>query len=279
MKTIKQLQNCEQQWALITGGAGHVGQTAAETLLELGSNVILLDRNKDALETALTNLKANLKSKLSIESVDIEIHPVVCDMAEKKAIDEALTQIEILCSGQLNVLINNAAFVGTDELEGWCVPFEKQSYNTFQDCVTVNLSAAFYLTQQCMRLMKSHNSPVKSVINISSIYGEVGPQMDMYEGTDMGNPAAYAASKAGLVQFSKWLACVESPHIRANNIVLGGIFRGQDPNFLEKYHSKVPLQRMANEEDIKGAIAYLSSQLSNYMTGQSLFLDGGWTAH
>nr|WP_306290839.1 SDR family oxidoreductase [Pseudoalteromonas sp. H100] len=118
---------------------------------------------------------------------------------------------------------------------------------------------------------------MRSIINISSIYGVVGPQMDLYAGTEMGNPAAYAVSKAGLMQLTRWMSSNVAPYVRVNNIVLGGIERGQPESFLKKYNAKVPLERMATEEDVKGAIAFLSTELSSYMTGQSLFLDGGWT--
>lgn len=266
MKTLAQLQNLDGCWALITGGSGHVGQAAAETLLELGAHVILLDRNEKVLKELHQNTYQN-SSKL---------YTLMCDLADKDAIESAMSKVSAISQGKLNILINNAAFVGTDKLTGWCVPFEKQSIDTFNDCLNVNLSAPFLLSQHAYELMKEQEHG--SIINISSIYGVVGPQMDLYEGTDMGNPAAYAASKAGLMQLTRWMSASVAPQIRVNNIVLGGIERGQPASFMEKYNAKVPLARMATEEDVKGAIAYLSSALSNYMTGQSLFLDGGWTA-
>lgn len=268
MKTLSQLQNLAGCWALITGGSGHVGQAAAETLLELGADVILLDRHKEALD----EVHQSTFQKSS------RIHTVVCDLADQKAIEMAVKNVAEISKGKLNILINNAAFVGTDKLTGWCVPFEKQSIDTFNDCLNVNLTAPFLLSQLAYKLMKNQDKGVRSIINISSIYGVVGPQMDLYAGTEMGNPAAYAASKAGLMQLTRWMTPNVAPCVRVNNIVLGGIERGQPESFLEKYNSKVPLKRMAKEEDIKGAIAFLSTELSNYMTGQSLFLDGGWTA-
>jgi len=270
MRTLNQLQDLTGCWALITGGAGHIGKMACQTLLEQGASVILLDRHHDALVAAKESF--SLSNHQKVEVID-------CDLAQESAIRAAIKSVAEITSGQLHIVINNAAFVGTDKLTGWCVPFEQQSFETFNACLDVNLSAPFLISQLCLPLLKAHDHAVKSVINISSIYGVVGPQMVMYEGTDMGNPAAYAASKAGLMQLTKWMACTVAPAVRVNNIVLGGVFRGQDPAFLEKYHQRVPLGRMAIEEDVKGAIAYLSSQLSNYMTGQSLILDGGWTVH
>ena len=116
-----------------------------------------------------------------------------------------------------------------------------------------------------------------SIINIASIYGINGPDFSLYEDTEMGNPAAYAASKGGLIQLTRWLSTSLAPKIRVNAVSPGGIFRNQPKNFVERYENKTPLGRMANEEDLKGIIAYLSSDLSSYVTGQNIVIDGGWT--
>ena len=114
--------------------------------------------------------------------------------------------------------------------------------------------------------------------NIGSIYGDLGPDWRIYEGTQLANPAAYSASKGGLIQLTRWLATTIAPKIRVNTISPGGIYRGQPKDFVERYASKTPLGRMATEDDIRGAIGYLSSDLSRYVTGQNLKIDGGWSA-
>jgi NAD(P)-dependent dehydrogenase (short-subunit alcohol dehydrogenase family) len=101
--------------------------------------------------------------------------------------------------------------------------------------------------------------------------------MALYEATEMGNPAAYAASKGGLIQLTRWLATVLAPDIRVNTLTPGGIARNQPEIFTERYIRRTPLQRMAVEEDFKGAALYLASDLSSYVTGQNLIVDGGWT--
>jgi NAD(P)-dependent dehydrogenase (short-subunit alcohol dehydrogenase family) len=116
------------------------------------------------------------------------------------------------------------------------------------------------------------------IVNIGSIYGTYGPDWSLYEGTKMSNPAAYAASKGGLIQLTHWLATTVSPEIRVNAISPGGIFRNQPGEFVKRYESRTPLGRMANEEDFRGAIAYLASDLSKYVTGVNLAVDGGWGA-
>jgi NAD(P)-dependent dehydrogenase (short-subunit alcohol dehydrogenase family) len=117
-----------------------------------------------------------------------------------------------------------------------------------------------------------------SIINIGSIYGLCGPDLSLYEGTEMGNPAAYAASKGGVIQLTRWLATVLAPEVRVNCLSPGGVLRNQPEVFIERYIRRTPLRRMAVEEDFKGAIAFLASDLSSYCTGQDIAVDGGWTA-
>jgi NAD(P)-dependent dehydrogenase (short-subunit alcohol dehydrogenase family) len=101
--------------------------------------------------------------------------------------------------------------------------------------------------------------------------------MQLYDGTSMGNPAAYAASKGGLIQLTRYLATILSPRIRVNAITLGGVYRNQPEPFLSRYICKTPLRRMATEEDIKGAAVFLASDMSSYITGHNLVVDGGFT--
>lgn len=129
--------------------------------------------------------------------------------------------------------------------------------------------------QECLAMLEK--SRAGSVINVSSMYGMVGPDMHLYEGTEMGNPAAYAASKGGLLQLTRWMATVMAPKVRVNALTPGGVWRGQDNTFHEKYKKRTPLARMATEEDFKGAAAFLASDLSLYVTGQNIVVDGGWT--
>ena len=114
-----------------------------------------------------------------------------------------------------------------------------------------------------------------NIINLASIYGELGPDWSIYEGTNIANPAAYSASKGGIIQLTKWLATSYAPYIRANAISPGGIFRDQPKSFVNKYSKRVPLGRMATEEDLKGVIAFLASDAASYVTGQTIRVDGG----
>ena len=127
-----------------------------------------------------------------------------------------------------------------------------------------------------LKSMKLNN--YGKIVNVSSIYGMCGPDYSLYEGTKMGNPAAYAASKGGLIQLSRWMATTLAPDIRVNTISPGGVFRNQPKEFIKRYETKTPLGRMATEEDLKGAIIFLASNLSSYVTGHNLIVDGGWSS-
>ena len=132
--------------------------------------------------------------------------------------------------------------------------------------------------ESAMKIIRWTRYTLKNVILFSSIYGMVAPDMSLYEGANMTNPIAYGVSKGGVLQLMKYLATILAPDIRVNAISPGGILRNQPEAFRERYEKKTPLGRMATEEDLKGAIAYLASDLSAYVTGHNLVVDGGWTA-
>jgi NAD(P)-dependent dehydrogenase (short-subunit alcohol dehydrogenase family) len=251
--------------ALITGGAGHLGRAMAEALAELGAAVALLDLDEAACGAAAAELGAAWgRPALGL----------ACDLAQEDQL-RATPQRVVEAFGGLDILVNCAAFVGTSSLAGWVTPFSEQSPATWRAALEVNLTAPFVLAQVCAPALAA--SGHGSVINLSSIYGLAGPDMGLYAGTAMGNPAAYAASKGGLIQLTRWLATVLAPRVRVNCISLGGIERGQPAVFQQRYLARTPLKRMGVEQDIKGAAAYLASDLSAYVTGHNLVVDGGWT--
>lgn len=265
MRTIKELMSLEGRVALITGGAGYIGSAMAEALAELGAHIVILDVSMQACEEVCARLAKNY---------GIQCLPLKTDLAIEEEI-ASVPEVVLEKFNSIDVLINCAAFVGTSDLEGWNTPFEGQTADTWNKAVNVNLTAVFVLSQACTPALK--RSGHGSVINIASIYGMQGPDLSLYEGTEMGNAAAYAASKGGLLQFTRWLATVLAPHVRVNAITPGGVERGQAEAFQERYIKRTPLSRMGMEEDFKGAAVYLSSDLSAYVTGQNIVVDGGWT--
>lgn len=266
MTTIKQLSNMRGRRVLITGATGHLGRVIAETLAEMGADLILLDRP----ESPLVELKLSLTKTWS---VDCGI--VSCDLESEAERRQALEKIKTDGRG-LNCLINNAAFTGASSLEGWVTPFEQQTLEVWRRALEVNLTAAFHLCQAFAPELRA--AAGANIVNVTSIYGELGPDWNLYAETNLGNPAAYAASKGGLVQLTRWLATTLAPHVRVNAVSPGGIYRNQPGSFVERYTGKTPLRRMACEDDFRGAVAFLASDLSAYVTGEILRVDGGWTA-
>ena len=262
MKSLKDLMDLSGRVAMITGGAGHLGSALAEGLAELGADIVLLDCDQKLATAKVQALQAQHQIKAVALTVDLQ------NEEEIRSVPDRLQQLDIL--------VHCAALVGTSDLAGWAVPFEQQRSDTWRRALEVNLTAVFTLTQACYPLLK--RSQHGSVIHVGSIYGMVGPDMDLYEGTLLGNPAAYAASKGGLAQLTRWLASNLAPEVRVNTLTPGGIFRDQAEPFLSRYTKKTLLKRMAREEDFKGAVAYLASDLSAYVTGQNLVVDGGLTA-
>ncbi len=266
MKSIKELMDLSGRTALVTGGAGHIGMAFCETLAEAGANIAVLDIATAQVETYAASLENNYQVKAMGLPVDLSDEAAV--VAAPGRVVEAL--------GSLDILVNCAAFVGTSNLSGWVTSFEEQSVDTWRAAIETNLTAPFALIQAATPFLRisSHGS----VVNIGSTYGVVGPDMSLYEGTSMGNPAAYAASKGGLTQLTRWLATTLAPEIRVNCISPGGVARGQHETFVERYEARTPMKRMGTEEDMKGALLYLASDMSAYVTGQNLLVDGGWTA-
>ncbi|MDK9701590.1 MAG: SDR family oxidoreductase [Sulfuritalea sp.] len=264
MTTIEKLMSLKGRRALVTGATGGLGKIMAETLAELGSDLVLIDQPGSDFERLSDKLSQRWGSRIQHRH---------CDLEHQEQRAELIDWIS--CSGEgINILINNAAFVGTSELQGWAVPFAEQTVITWRRAIEVNLTAAFHLCQGLAPLLKVANGA--SIINIASIYGEYGPDWSLYEGTAMSNPAAYGVSKGGLIQFTRWLSTTIAPYVRVNAISPGGIARGQPEEFVARYQAKTPMGRMATEDDFRGVVAYLASDMSKYVTGQNLMVDGGW---
>ena len=263
MAKLNMLMRLNGRRALITGAGGGLGCAIAQTLAELGADLILLDRPDSQLAELATRIRTDWGVDLCVRYCDLE------SQTERGAFIA-----EILHEGRLDIIINNAAFVGTSGLKGWSVPFEQQSIETWRRALEVNLTAAFHLCQGLGPLLSS--SGHGSIINIASIYGEYGPDWRLYEGTSMSNPAAYAVSKGGVLQLTRWLATTMAPAVRVNAISPGGIERGQVEAFVSRYEARTPLGRMATEDDFLGAVAFFASDMSGYVTGQNLSIDGGW---
>lgn len=266
VRTVEQLVSLTDSRALVTGGAGHIGFAVSAALVELGARIAVLDRERQACDERSGDLNA-IRSGCAIS--------IPCDLANECSARQAVRET-IDALGGLDIVVHCAAYVGSTSLPGWAVPFESQTVGPWEDALRVNLTSAFVVVQEARKALCA--SGRGSVILMASIYGLVGPDLRLYQGTTMGNPAGYGVSKGGLLQLTRYLSTVLAPEVRVNAISPGGVWRHQPESFVEQYVTRTPLRRMATEEDLKGAVAFLASDLSAYVTGQNLIVDGGWTA-
>ena len=265
MKSLKDLMSLKGRVALVTGGTGHIGAAFGRALGELGARVVVLDVAMERCKQVADEVH---------QGFAVETLPLAIDLSDAEAV-RGVPQIVLERFGQLDVVVHSAAFTDTT-VPGWAVPFAEQSVEAWDKALRVNTTAAFVLVQAATDVLRQ--SDHASVIFVSSIYGLVGPDMRLYEETGMNNAAGYAASKGGLLQLMRYLATLLAPQVRVNAISPGGVWRNQHEDFHERYKARTPLQRMATEEDLTGAVAYLASDLSSYVTGHNLVVDGGWTA-
>ena len=250
--------------AAITGGAGHIGRAIARKLAGRGVQIAVLDKIESTGEAFITELEV--------------LHPgghrfIAIDLMEPESFSTIRNRIEHEFN-RLDYLVNNAAFY--DDTPGWGVPFAQEGYEAWLKVMRVNLLAPFFLSQALHPLLEK--SEDAAIVNIGTMYSAVGPDWSLYEGTDMTNPAAYSASKGGLLSTTRWLATALAPNVRVNMVSPGGIERGQCPEFIRRYNKRTPLGRMGTEQDIAGMVSLLLSPEGAYITGQHMLIDGGWTA-
>ena len=255
---------------VITGASGQLGTFYSKSFLELGAYVVGIDISQSERSKMLSvnfpnqylYLNANVTSREEL----------------KKALE---TVIDIF--GSPDVLINNAALdspPSSSSSENG--PFEDYPESSWNQVLEVNLKGTFL----CCQIFGAHMAKESkgSIINISSIYGIVSPDQSLYEyrrkdGDVFYKPIAYSASKSGLINLTKYLATYwAKSNVRVNTLTLGGVFNNQDQEFLDAYTKRIPIGRMAEEEDYIGPILFLCASASRYMTGANLIVDGGWTA-
>ena len=245
------MNRLENKIIIVTGGSGLIGQKIVQQIKADGGICI--------------NAEINVKD-------DIENGMVQCDITSESSI--ALTIEKVISKfGRIDGLVNNAYPRTSD----WGKKFEDILFESWKQNVDMQMNSVFNFCQQVLKIMKEQKSG--SIVNISSVYGTVGPDFTVYDGTEMTMPAAYSAIKGGVVNFSRYLASYFGPFgIRVNCVSPGGIFDNQPKQFVTNYEKKVPMRRMGLPNDIAAPVAFLLSDEAAYITGQNLMVDGGWTA-
>lgn len=266
---VNELFSLEGQTVVLTGAAGRLGYRFAHVLCESGANIILVD--KDAKKNAKLKLELSKKYNTTQEIFDI-------DITNESSVSQMVKTI-IKKHKKIDVLINNAHFVPRDHPKRDS-PFEEYPLELWDETINTNLRGLFLCSKEIGRKMVKQNHGV--IINISSIYGIIGADQRIYGKSRLNSPAFYAATKGAMVNLTKYLAAYwHGKNIRVNTLTLGGVFDEQlhkDKKFVENYSQKTMLGRMSRKEDYDGALLFLASSASSYVTGTNLIVDGGWTA-
>lgn len=258
--------------AIITGGAGILGSHFSKGLADAGANVAIVDINIE---------RANELAQEIVKKYNVKAIGVYCDLTSEQSIEEMVAKVQA-DFGQINILHNNAAGKSSN-LEAFFAPFEEYDLAQWKEIMSTNLDSMFLVAKHVGKVMKEQGAG-GSIIQTASIYGVMGPDNRIYEGSyyldrEINTPAIYSASKGGVVALTKYLATYWAKDgIRVNTITPGGVESGQNEIFKEKYSNRIPLGRMANAEEMVGALIYLASDASSYVTGQNILVDGGLSA-
>jgi NAD(P)-dependent dehydrogenase (short-subunit alcohol dehydrogenase family) len=258
--------------AIITGGLGILGRGFCRGLTEFGANVAVVDLEQEAC----TAFAAELERESGLRAIGVG-----CDISDAQAVEDMVEQV-VNELGDVHILHNNAASKSKD-LAKFFAPFEDYSLEEWRNIMSVNIDAMFLCAKAAGRRMTEQGTG-GSIIQTSSIYGIRGSDKRIYEGSfyldrQISNPAVYSTSKAAVVGLTKYLAAYWADQgIRVNTLTPAGIESGQNETFKQRYSARVPLGRMAQADESVGALIYLASDASSYVTGQNIVVDGGLSA-
>lgn len=247
----------EDSVIIVTGGAGRLGSALCERFDELGNTVVMADVDVDGCETTIESRSLSNTNPLELDVTD----PDSIRTGFESVVEEF---------GSIDVLVNNAGI-------SVFTPLEERTLQEFDDVMKVNVYGTFFCTQVAQEIMAGDSGG--SIINVGSIYGVESPDPRIYGDSGLNNSEVYGASKAAVIQMTQYMAVHLAPKdIRVNCISPGGIFAGQDDYFLENYRDRVPVGRMAREDDLVDVAVFLAADSAGYITGQNLVVDGGLTA-
>jgi NAD(P)-dependent dehydrogenase (short-subunit alcohol dehydrogenase family) len=265
-----ELFSLKNKTAIVTGALGLIGKEHCRALSEAGANVVATDFDGNKCD--------EFARSLSTESIGVGV-----DVTKKESLINLRDRV-IKKFGHIDILVNNAAI--NDMFENPKAASEQSKFENYplelwQKSIDVNLTGVFLCSQILGYEMSKQKSG--SIINIASTYGISAPDQSLYIKEDGSQsfykPPAYSATKGAVIMFTRYLAAYWGKDgVRVNTLTPGGVENNQDEFFIQKYSAKTPLGRMAKPTDYKGALIFLASNASNYMTGANLVVDGGWTA-
>ncbi len=284
---LKKIVDLSGKTAIITGGAGLLGRVYASTLLENGAKVIALDKKINQ------NFVINqIKNEFKLDQKKIKnLKLIQCDITDSKQINNIFQELSEIKN--LKILVNNASLVkqvGKDNLVDSYKTFLEMKPNDWEEFFSVDLTGTLLMSQKVIPYMQKNGGG--SIINISSTYGILSPDQRLYKhfndnlsakekkmGVKIEKPIGYSISKSGILNLTRFLATkFAKDSIRVNTLTLGGVEDNNPPKFVKAYSERTPLGRMADKKEYSGPLLFLASEMSSYMTGSNLIVDGGWSA-
>ena len=260
---VKELFQLNDKVALVTGGARNLGKDMAEALAEMGADVAITSRDMETAEKTANHIEQATGRKARAYRLEI-----TDDSAVVKLIKDVVKDF-----GALDILVNNAGNVQNSAL------FEERTLEDWEYTFATNSTGTFLCAREATKHMMGRRRGV--IINIASISGMTGKDRRVYKNADMvGVTVDYSAAKGAVINMTRDLACYLAPYgIRVNSISMSGFERGQPESFLTEYKKTIPMGRLGEDgKDMKGAVVYLASEASAFVTGHNLVIDGGATA-
>ena len=284
MIQLPELFNLSGRVAIVTGGAGLLGSEFCRTLAEAGAQVVIADISKEAADRLAASLNecwpASASSGAGQRAAGVQ--------TEVTSTDSVRTMVANALSifGRVDILVNSAALdpkfdpLHSANLAGEDSAFENYPLQLWNQALEVNLTGMFLCCQAAVKPMLAGGKG--TIINLCSMYGLVGPDQRLYEREDKPQqykPVYYSVTKAGVLGLTRYLATYYAGReIRVNALTPGGVYNDHDEDFVRAYSSRAVIGRMARKDEMNGALLFLASDASSYMTGANLVVDGGWTA-
>jgi len=276
-RSVKDLFDLTGRVAIITGGAGMLGMQHAAAIAEADGHAVIVDLSEEAVARSA----ARITQACGVEALGVQV-----DITQKAEVEALVTGV-MKKFGRIDILVNNAALTvkgGSHRAKEYFARFEEYPAELWEKALEVNLTGMFLCCQAVGKIMVAQRRGV--ILNIASDVGNISPDHRVYEGAlnpytgePFNTPIAYATTKAGVINFTRYLATYWADKgIRVNCLSPGGVYADHAPQFVKNLTQRIPLGRMAKVDEYKGAILFLVSDASSYMTGTNLIVDGGRTA-